>query len=317
MKHALIRGSIGVSVANGQRSSERANGGAPIVVVKCGGNKSVATDRVCADIAELVARGRRIVVAHGGSGDVDRLAARMRVPQRTLRAPDGVVTRHTDEAMLEIVTLALAGATKPRLVASLARRGIAAVGLTGLDGALLQARRKAAVRTVLNGRIVVVRDNYSGKVTAVNTQLLLALLGAGFVPVVSPPALAVDGTALNVDADRAAAAVAGALGASSLVLLTAAPGVLRVEGDELSRLDVCRVPAAGPPPSYAAGGMALKLVGAREALLGGVAEVIVADGRVEQPLQRALQGDGTRVELEETVGNGAGAAERQRDEVAS
>src|SRR5687767_14795858 len=150
------------------------DGRTPIIVVKCGGNKDVATERVCADIAELVARGRRIVVAHGGSDDVDRLAARMQVPQRTLRAPDGVVTRHTDAAMLEIVTLALAGATKPRLVTSLARRGVAAVGLTGLDGALLQARRKESLRAVVNDRTVVVRDNYGGKVISVNTRLLLS-----------------------------------------------------------------------------------------------------------------------------------------------
>jgi acetylglutamate/LysW-gamma-L-alpha-aminoadipate kinase len=157
-----------------------------------------------------------------------------------------------------------------------------------------------------------VRDNLGGKVTAVNTQLLLLLLGSGFVPVVSPPALDATGTALNVDADRAAAAVARALGASSLIFLTAARGVLRVDGEEQSRLDVCRIPSAGPPPSYAGAGMALKLVGAREALRGGVAEVIIADGRVEDPLRRALQGDGTRVELEEAP-NSAGAREHQKD----
>lgn len=274
-----------------------ASSGMPLIVVKCGGNKDVATDRVCADVAELVARGRRIVVAHGGSDDVDRLATRMQVPQRTLRAPDGVVTRHTDAAMLEIVTLALAGATKPRLVASLVKRGIAAVGLTGVDGGLLQARRKESLRAVVNERMVIVRDNYGGKVTAVNTRLLFSLLESGFVPVISPPAIAEDGTTLNVDADRAAAAVAGALKAQTLVFLTAANGLLREAEDEQSRVDICLVPETGPPPSYARGGMALKLVGAREALQGGVAEVIIADGRVEQPLQRALHGDGTRVEL--------------------
>lgn len=285
---------------------------APVIVVKCGGNKGVATDRVCADIAALVARGQRIVVAHGGSDDIERLAARMQVPQRTLRAPDGVVTRHTDGPMLETVTLALAGATKPRLVAMLVRRGVAAVGMTGLDGGLLQARRKAPLRAVENGRIVVVRDNYAGKITAVNTQLLLSVLEAGYVPVISPPAIAADGTPLNVDADRAAAAVASALGAASLIFLTAASGVLQVAGEERSRLRVCRIPSAGSPPPYARGGMALKLVGAREALCGGVADVMIADGRVEYPLQRALEGDGTRVELGEAVDS---VTEESREDV--
>lgn len=268
------------------------------IVVKCGGARGVAEGHVCADVAALLRDGHRVVLAHGGSVDIDRLAARLDVPQRQLVAPDGVVARYTDDATLEVLTLALAGAVKPRLVELLAREGVAAVGLTGLDGGLLRARRKAAQRAFVEGRVVVVRDSHAGSLVGVNTQLLHALLDAGFLPVVSPPALADDGGAVNVDADRAAAAVAGALGASTLILLTRAPGVLRDPLDDASAFETCTLPPSGSPPAWAEGGMALKLVAAREALVQGVREVVVADGAGERPVRAALAGGGTRIELE-------------------
>jgi [amino group carrier protein]-L-2-aminoadipate 6-kinase len=267
------------------------------VVVKCGGAAGVSSTHVCADVAELVRRGHRVVLAHGGSAEIERLARRLGVTQRRLVAPDGVATRYTDAATLEVVMLALAR-VKTRLVTTLGTEGAAAIGLTGLDGGLLLARRKRAHRALLEGRLVVVRDNHSGRVVGVNVRLLEALLGEGLVPVVSPPALAEDGAPVNVDADRAAAAVAAALGATMLVLLTGAAGVLADAADESSLLALCRMPCSGRPPEWARGGMALKLVAAREALEGGVPEVVVADGRVERPVLAALDGAGTRVALE-------------------
>jgi len=268
------------------------------IVVKCGGARGIAEGRVCADVAALLRDGHRVVLAHGGSADIERLAERLGVPQRELVAPDGVVARYTDDATLEVLTLALAGAVKPRLVGLLAREGVTAVGLTGLAGGLLRARRKAAQRALVDGRVVVVRDSHAGSLVGVNGELLHTLLDAGFLPVVSPPALAEDGGAVNVDADRAAAAVAAALGASTLVLLTRAPGVLRDPADESSALETCTLPVTGSPPAWAEGGMALKLVAAREALLAGVREVVVADGAGERPVLEALAGGGTRIELE-------------------
>jgi acetylglutamate/LysW-gamma-L-alpha-aminoadipate kinase len=139
-----------------------------ITVVKCGGNAAVDPVAVCADVAELRRRGEPVVLVHGGSADIERLAERLRVSSRRLVAPDGVSARHTDAAMLEVVVLALAGAAKPRLVAALARAGVDAVGLTGLDANLLRARRKSAHRAVVDGRRVLVKDNHRGRVVGVN-----------------------------------------------------------------------------------------------------------------------------------------------------
>jgi len=265
-----------------------------ITVIKCGGHGAVDPIAVCADVAELHRRHRKVVLVHGGSADIEVLAEQMKVVPRRLVSPDGVSARYTDAAMLDVVTLALAGRVKPRLVGALAGLDVPAVGLTGLDGHLLRARRKDAHRAIIDGRRKLVRDDHSGRVTHVNTGLLTALLDSGMVPVVSPPALASDGGPVNADADRVAGAVAGALHAEALVMLTGAPGVLADIDDESSSLPVYRVPATGAPADVS-GGMRLKLVAAREALRAGVPRVLIADGRRERPVTAALAGEATRV----------------------
>ncbi len=269
----------------------------PLIVVKCGGNPAVNAADICADIARLVHEDHSILLVHGGSGEIARLAGRLGVPQRTLVAPDSVSTRHTDPETLEVVVLALAGAVKPKLVAELSRHQVRAVGLTGMDGGMLRARRKSAVRAVVDGRTVLIRDNHSGRIAHVDTELPRALLRAGFVPVISPPAVDEQGHPVNVDADRAAAALAAALGADQLLLLTGAPGVLADPADPTSVQSAVQISPTGAPDPSATGGMALKLIAAREALDGGVATVRIADGRISEPVRRALAGAGTTVHI--------------------
>jgi [amino group carrier protein]-L-2-aminoadipate 6-kinase len=252
------------------------------MVVKCGGE--LAPGHICADVARLRASGQRVVLVHGGAPEIARLASELGVPARTLRSPSGVTSRHTDLAMLDVITMAMTGRAKPRLLRALTTHGVRGIGLTGLDGGLLLARRKPAQRSVVDGRVVLVRDDYSGRVIKVAGDVLHALLDAGLTPVVSPPAVAEDGHPLNVDADRAAAAVAVAIAADRLLLLTAAPGVLAEISDESSMLARCGLPADGSVPYAVTGGMHRKIIAAREALDGGVPEVIIGDGRRPQPL---------------------------------
>ncbi len=255
-----------------------------LTVVKCGGALDPAG--ICADVARLRAQGDRVVLVHGGAPEIARLASQLRVPDRTLVSPSGVTSRHTDPDMLDVITLAMTGRAKPRLLRALAAHGVRGVGLTGLDGGLLLARRKVAQRSVVDGRMVLVRDDYSGRVVTVAADVLHVLLGGGLTPVVSPPATGEDGHPLNVDADRAAAAIAAAAGADRLLLLTAAPGVLTDPGDETSVLGRCALPPDGPAPYAGTGGMHRKIIAAREALARGVPEVIIGDGRTPHPLTR-------------------------------
>jgi acetylglutamate/LysW-gamma-L-alpha-aminoadipate kinase len=267
-----------------------------ITVVKCGGNASVNPEAICADIADLAAAGKKVILVHGGSADITKLAERLDVRMKRMTSPDGMSARYTDGTTLEVVSLALAGVVQPRLVSELISDGVPAVGITGVQGALIQARRRRAQRALVRGRQVIVRGDHSGSITGVNAKLLFTLLDADFTPVVSPPVLAEDATVVNADADRVAAAIAVAVRARTLVLLTGAPGVLADPADPQSAMPVCVVPRQGPPPQRE-GGIGVKLLAARDALTGGVPTVLVAGGNGSSPVRQALAGAATRVSL--------------------
>ncbi len=262
---------------------------AGLTVVKCGGNAGTDPVAMCADIAALVAGGERVVCVNGGSSEVDRLAESLGVPQRRLTTPGGGSSRYTDPATLRVFTTALAGVVLPRMVTELAGHGVTAVGLTGLDAGTLTATRHAPHRAVVDGVVRVVRDDHTGRLREVRTDLLELLLAAGITPLLSPPARTPDGAAVNVDADRVAGLVAARLSADRLVFLTGTAGVLADPTDPASLLAECAVPAGG----YG-GGMAVKLTAAAEALSAGVTEVRIASGAGEAPVRHALAGGGTR-----------------------
>lgn len=268
----------------------------PILVVKCGGSAGVDLAAVCRDIALLVGNGERVIVAHGGSVAANDLGRQLGRPARFLTSPAGVRSRYTDAATLDVLTMAMAGHINPTLVAQLLALGVDAVGLSGVDGALIQAKRKAVVKAVVDGKVRLVRDNLTGKICGVNAALLTTLLEAGYVPVVSPPAVDLRAGPLNVDADRAAAALAVAAQAERLIILTNTPGLLRDPADPSTLIET--VPAGGFDDclQVAQGRMKLKLIASREALAGGVGRVVLADGRRPAPISEALAGNGTILE---------------------
>lgn len=269
-----------------------------VTVVKCGGTPLISTDQVAADIAALLDAGGKIVLVVGGAHDIEQLGRRPGATARTLDTPDGQTRRYTDGPAIEALTTAMAGIVEPRWVSALGARGVSALGLTGLDGRCVRARRTTSRRAMVDGRPVVVKDDHSGRITGIDADLLRTLLAAGHVPVLSPPAVAEDGRPVNVNADRLAAAVAAELAASALIVMTAVPGLLADPADESTVIDRFVMPAIGNPPDWARDGMATKLVAAQEALIGGAGTVVIADGRGGRPLRRALNGGGTTIALE-------------------
>jgi acetylglutamate/LysW-gamma-L-alpha-aminoadipate kinase len=263
------------------------------LVVKIGGTEGLDYTAVCEDIASLAAGGQRMVVVHGGSAEANALGTALGRPPRWLTSPSGYRWRYTDRATLEIFAMATNGKVNTFLVERLQAAGVNAFGLSGADGRLLLAQRKAVVQSLDQGKRRMVRDDFTGKVERVDASLLLALLGLGVTPVLAPLALSLENEVVNVDADRAAAMVAAALPAGTLVLLTAAPGLLRHFPDETSlitRLSREQMPEA---LALAEAGMKKKVLGASEALQAGVSRVIIADGRVPHPIASALNGRGT------------------------
>lgn len=264
-----------------------------MIVVKLGGGDGNRRDAVLEELARCWHAGQRWVLVHGGSASVDRMADALGHPRRTVETPSGNTSRRTDRRTAEIFTTVLAGEINKSIVEQLQGLGVNAVGLSGLDGRLLEARRKT-LRVVENGRRLILRDDFTGRIERVNAGLLRTLLDQGFAPVVCPPAIGQDHEILNVDADRAAAAIAGALDAEQLLLLTGVRGLLRDPADPGSLIE--QLPAADLGEAleqHAQGPMRRKLRAAAEALDGGIAQVVIAASHGEQPVTGALAGDGT------------------------
>lgn len=248
----------------------------------------------CADVRTLVAHGAEVVVVHGGGAAADRLGTELGRPPRYLTGRGGRRSRYTDAAALDVLRLGILGRVKPDLVVTLTNLGVRAVGLSGVDGRLVTAVRNGPARATVDGVEVVVRDDLSGRISAVDPALLVTLLGGGFTPVVSPPALGTGGETLNVDADRFAAALAVALSADWLVVLSDVPGLLADRRDPASLVSEVPAGALDEHLAVADGRMKVKVRAAAEACRDGVRHVVLADGRVDSPVLTACAGAGTR-----------------------
>jgi acetylglutamate/LysW-gamma-L-alpha-aminoadipate kinase len=267
-----------------------------IIVIKLGGTEGVDFSAICGDAAELLAQGQKLVFVHGGSAEANSLGEALGTPPKFITSPSGYTSRYTDRKTLEVFLMAVNGKVNSLLTEQLQRLEINAFGLSGMDGRLMVATRKDTVQSVENGRRKLIRDDYTGKIEQINAALLEMLLGAGYLPVIAPVAVSQKGEALNVDADRAAAMVASALKAETLILLTAVPGLMEKFPDEstlVRQLSQARLPSA---LEMAQGRMKKKVLGAQEALQGGVGRVIIADGRIQNPISNALDGKGTVIQ---------------------
>ncbi|QSG14744.1 acetylglutamate/acetylaminoadipate kinase [Halapricum desulfuricans] len=267
------------------------------VVVKVGGARAVDPEGALADVATLSEAGEDVVVVHGGSTKVDETLERMGIEPEYVETPSGVVGRFTDEETMEVFEMVF-GHLNTRLVAGLQSQGVDAVGLNGVDGKLLYGPRKSAVRVVEDGKKKIRRGDHSGTIEQVNAELLESLLDDGYTPVAGPPMAGEDDgevIAVNTDADRSAAAIAGALEAT-LVLLTDVEGVYEDPDDPETLIE--RVETAGDWSTLedaAEGFMGRKIMAVEEALEGGTPKAVIADANAESPITSALDGNGTHV----------------------
>lgn len=268
----------------------------PIIVVKLGGTEGVDFSAICRDVCERLQQSQKLVLVHGGSAEANALGEGLGAPPKMITSPSGYTSRYTDRKTLEIFLMAVNGKVNSLLTEQLQMLGVNAFGLCGLDGRLLQATRKDSIQSIENGKRKIIRDDYTGKIERVNSDLLHLLLDAGYLPVIAPVAVSEKGEALNVDADRAAAMVASALKADTLILLTAVPGLMKNFPDESTLIRQLPQSQLAAASEAAQGRMKKKVLGAEEALKGGVHRVIISDGRIDKPISAALSGSGTVIE---------------------
>lgn len=244
------------------------------IVVKLGGRALDAPGAAAAFAGALAALARPAVLVHGGGAEVTQWCLRLGLEARFA---DGL--RVTDAPTLDVVAAVLAGLANKRLVAALRARGVDAVGLAALDGGVLRVVPHARAATL--GAV--------GQVAGADPALLQALLAAGRTPVLASLG-AHDGALLNVNADDAASAIAAALGAPELVLLSDAPGVV-LGGAVVPELAGGGIEAALARPEVE-GGMRPKLRAAAAALAAGVGRAHIASWSGPRTLEALLSGAG-------------------------
>lgn len=261
-------------------------------IIKIGGGKSLNWDYIARDLANL---GEPYLLVHGANEFLDQHAAAIGFKMKTVTSPSGYSSRYSDSATMDLFLNVYCGSVNKRLVAKLQQHGINAVGLSGVDGGLWRAKRKTQIIGRLGDapRETVIRDSLTGTVESVNADLIQLLLDGGYVPVISAPALSREFEIVNVDNDRAMAMIIGALGIKKGVSLFAAPGFLRDVTDAESRITEFQLDRIDEMMRYAVGGMKRKLLGVKEAFASGLEVMYWGDGRIENPLTAALNGQGT------------------------
>ncbi len=262
-----------------------------IVVVKYGGNAMVSEElreQVMEDIVLLWLVGVRVVLVHGGGPEISDMMSRLGKKPEFV---DGL--RVTDQETVDIVQMVLAGKVNKTLVKLLEVKGGKAMGISGMDGGLIEARMKRA------------ELGYVGSITGVNIEPVMDLLEKGYIPVISTLGCDREGNTYNINGDTAAACIAGALGAERLIMMTDIAGVLRDKNDPATLIPELTIGEAIRlfEENVIAGGMIPKVECCIDAIHRGVERVIIMDGRVPHSILMEIltdEGAGTMVYGEET-----------------
>lgn len=239
-----------------------------VLVVKYGGNAMIneqLKQQVMEDIVLLWLIGVKVVLVHGGGPEISELMDKL---GKKAEFVDGL--RVTDKETMDIVQMVLAGKVNKTLVTLLESKGGKAMGISGMDGRLIEAKTK-------NKKL-----GFVGSITKINIQPVVDLIEKGYIPVISTVACDKKGNTYNINGDTAAAYIAGALGAESLVMMTDIAGILRDKDDpstlipEITISDAEKLQEEG----VISGGMIPKVDCCVEAINKGVKKVFIMDGRV-------------------------------------
>lgn len=264
-----------------------------IGVVKIGGAEGNRLEPLLSELARRVAEGERWVLAHGASGIMDRFCAERGITVRMITSPSGYRSRFVGEAEREVFEEA-AMAYGALIKETLGAAGALSEQLHPAACGSVFAKRKDVLRESVNGRVRILRGNYSGVVASVDGTALGELAKSGVIPIIPPLGLDREsGKAINIDGDRLAAAVAGTLGADLLLILSNVPGLMKDVGDPSSLIREGNLAGWDTLEYYAQGNMKRKIVACREALEARVPRVYLADGREQKPIAEALRGNAT------------------------
>ena len=263
-----------------------------MIIVKIGGGKDINHQAIINDLAKL---DEKFIIIHGANALRDEIAEKMDKPKKVITSASGYSSVFTDEESLDIMMMAYAGLRNKRMVEMCQQAGINAIGLSGIDGKVIQGKRNNGIRVKENGKLKIVRD-FSGKPKSINTELLNLLLDNEYIPVLSVPIIDENNFAINSENDDIVSVLNEAMSADKIIQLIEAPGFLddatdmdsvvkNISQDELERRE-----------AQVEGRMKRKILALRKLFKGGNGIVYISDGRTETPITDALNGKGTIIQ---------------------
>jgi len=263
-----------------------------MIIVKIGGGKEINLKGVVQDLAALRST---FIIVHGANAVRDEIAAKMGFPTKTVTSVSGYSSVLSDLKAIDAIMMGYAGIQNKRLVELCQQHGINAVGLSGIDGRLIQGARNKGIRVRQNEKTLMLRD-YSGKPKAVNTELLRLLLDHGYTPVICIPIIDETNSAINSENDDIVGLLQETLHAETVIQLIEAPGFMDDVHDETSLVKQISKTELVDREAQVEGRMKRKLLALRKLMESGAGKVIMSDGRVEHPIQEALSGKGTIIQ---------------------
>jgi len=256
-----------------------------MIIIKIGGSVvDFLHPSAISDIKKVVAQ-EGVILVHGGGKEVTKVSKQLGKEPKFVVSPSGIKSRYTDKETAEIFTMVMSGKINKTIVRLLQKNGVNALGLSGVDGRVIEAERKKKLIIVNEkGRKQAIDGGYTGKITNVNATLVKSLLEQGLTPVISPIAISEESDFLNVDGDRAAAYVAGKVQADKVLFLTNVDGLL-MDDKLVEHLTLTEAKEIRPKVGF---GMEKKILAATEALDMGVKEALIANGERENPISSAI-----------------------------
>jgi len=261
-------------------------------IIKVGGGSQINLAGVVADLAQLK---EPYLVVLGANAVRDDLGAKLGLEKTELTSVSGYTSVYSDEDAIDLIMMAYAGLRNRRFVELCQRHNINAVGLSGLDGRLIQGERNRGIRVREGGKTLIKRD-LSGKPRSVNGALLEMLLTQGYRPVLSIPIIDEQGYAINSENDDIVSILQETLQADRIVQLIEAPGFLDDPDDPGSVVNRINANELKDREEQVEGRMKRKMLALRRLFDGGAKEVIISDGRTEYPVRDALAGKGTIIQ---------------------
>jgi len=263
-----------------------------MIIIKIGGGRDVNLKGIVQDLATLT---ERFIIVHGANAVRDEIAAKMGFPTQTVTSVSGYASVLSDEKAIDAIMMGYAGIQNKRLVELCQQRGINAVGLSGIDGKLVQGARNKGIRVRRNEKTIMMRD-FSGKPKQINQELIALLLDHGYVPVICIPIIDENNIAINSENDDIVAVLQESLHADTVIQLIEAPGFMDDIKDDNSLVPNISKADLDAREAQVEGRMKRKMLALKKLMENGAARVIISDGRVEHPVQDALSGKGTIIQ---------------------